>query len=282
MGIPPAACYSDNMINSRSATDVLQWHIDAGADETIGETPVNRFQVVRASILPSPSVARPPHTGTSPPPQAKPRKQSNGPNGEEAVKSAYGLAAAAASVDELRDALGNFDGCALRKTATNLVFYNGNPKARLMFVGEAPGAQEDRQGEPFVGPSGALLDKMLASVGIGRADVLVSNTVFWRPPGNRTPTPQETAVCMPFMERLIELVDPDVLVTLGGPASKALLGETQGVGRLRGRWFTYETARMSHPIDATAMFHPAYLLRTPSQKRAAWSDLLGIQDKLAV
>ena len=150
-----------------------------------------------------------------------------------------------------------------------------------MFVGEAPGAQEDRQGEPFVGPSGTLLNKMLASIGIERTDVLVSNTVFWRPPGNRTPTLQETAVCMPFMERLIELADPDVLVTLGGPAAKALLGETQGVGRLRGRWFTYETARMSHPIDATAMFHPAYLLRTPSQKRVAWQDLLSIQDKLS-
>jgi len=266
------------MTSSAYARDVLQWHIDAGVDETIGDAPVNRFDLVSAPTSPpvSPSVPQ-----RSSPPPTRPADVPPGPSGEEAVKSAYERAGKATNVDELRTALEGFDGCALKKTATNLVFYNGDPRARLMFVGEAPGAQEDRQGEPFVGPSGTLLDKMLASIGIERKDVLVSNTVFWRPPGNRTPTPQETAVCMPFMERLIELVDPDVLVTLGGPASKALLGETQGVGRLRGRWFTYETARMSHPIDATAMFHPAYLLRTPSQKRAAWQDLLGIQDKLS-
>ncbi len=262
---------------------ILQWHIDAGVDETVGETPVNRFELVDAPVR-VPATSSPGQSNTakrSSPPPTRPGDAPAGPSGEEAVKSAYELAEKASDTDELRAALEQFDGCALQKTATNLVFFNGDPKAKLMFVGEAPGAQEDRQGEPFVGPSGALLDKMLASIGIERSEVLVSNTVFWRPPGNRTPTPQETAVCMPFMERLIELVDPDVLVTLGGPASKALLGETQGVGRLRGRWFTYETARMSHPIDATAMFHPAYLLRTPSQKRAAWSDLLGIQDKLS-
>ena len=266
------------MINSAYARDVLQWHIAAGVDETIGDAPVNRFDLVSVPVSPSVSANVP---RQSSPPPTRPAEMPLGPSGEEAVKSAYELAEKASTVDELRQALEGFDGCALKKTATNLVFYNGDAKARLMFVGEAPGAQEDRQGEPFVGPSGELLNKMLASIGIERSTVLVSNTVFWRPPGNRTPTPQETAVCMPFMERLIELVDPDVLVTLGGPAAKALLGETQGVGRLRGRWFTYETARMSHPIDATAMFHPAYLLRTPSQKRAAWQDLLSIEDKLS-
>ena len=197
------------------------------------------------------------------------------------MRTSFELAEAATNVAELRAALEAFDGCALKKTATNLVFIDGNPLARLMFVGEAPGAEEDRQGLPFVGPSGRLLDKMLASIGIQRVDVLISNTVFWRPPGNRTPTPQETATCMPFLERLVELTDPDILVTLGGPAAKAMLGETQGVGRLRGRWFTYETARMSHPIDATAMFHPAYLLRSPGQKRETWRDLVAIQHKLA-
>ena len=196
------------------------------------------------------------------------------------MRTSFELAEAATNVAELRAALEAFDGCALKKTATNLVFIDGNPLARLMFVGEAPGAEEDRQGLPFVGPSGRLLDKMLASIGIQRVDVLISNTVFWRPPGNRTPTPQETATCMPFLERLVELTDPDILVTLGGPAAKAMLGETQGVGRLRGRWFTYETARMSHPVDATAMFHPAYLLRSPGQKREAWRDLVAIQHRL--
>jgi len=262
------------MMNPQQARDVLRWHIDAGVDETIGDVPRDRF----ASPVPD-AAASLTAAPARPTPEARPGP-SVGPSGEAAVKSAYDQAADARTIDDLRVALQSFDGCALQKTATNLVFYNGAPGARLMFVGEAPGAQEDREGQPFVGPSGALLDKMLASIGIGRADVLVSNTVFWRPPGNRTPTSQETAVCLPFLERLIELVDPDILVTLGGPASKALLGETQGVGRLRGRWFTYETARMSHPIDATAMFHPAYLLRTPSQKRAAWQDLLGIREKL--
>jgi len=274
------------MTNLDFAKDVLRWHLDVGVDETIGPDPVNQFTLAQRSV--QASATPPTSSGVFPsksPPAgstivSRPENSGPGPSGEEAVKSAYEQAEQAKTIDDLRTALETFDGCALKKTATNLVFYNGDPKARLMLVGEAPGAQEDRQGEPFVGPSGALLDKMLTSIDISRADVLVSNTVFWRPPGNRTPTPQETAVCMPFVERLIELVDPDVLVTLGGPAAKALLGETQGVGRLRGRWFTFETARMSHPIDTTAMFHPAYLLRTPSQKRATWQDLLRIQDKL--
>jgi uracil-DNA glycosylase family 4 len=269
------------MSNATFAKEVLTWHLDIGVDETISDAPVNRFELVEKTPVPVTAPETAPSAKRSAPPPTRPGKAPPGPSGEEAVKSAYELAEKSTTVEELRGALESFDGCALKNTATNLVFCNGDAHARLMFVGEAPGAEEDRQGEPFIGPSGVLLDKMLNSIGIERSEVLISNTVFWRPPGNRTPTPQETAVCMPFVERLIELVDPDVLVTLGGPASKALLGETQGVGRLRGRWFTYETARMSHPIDATAMFHPAYLLRTPSQKRAAWSDLLGIQDKLS-
>jgi len=295
------------MIDRQQVRALLEWHVDSGIDETIADQPQNRFgdpetapletepQSVRpapkrrmmpgledqqAPVLPTsqgPS-AKPEH-GMPPPKPVSPADPP--PSGEESLRSAVEQASEANSVAELRAALENFDGCALKKTAMNLVFTDGSPDARLMFVGEAPGAQEDRQGLPFVGPSGHLLDKMLDSIGIERADVLISNTVFWRPPGNRTPTPQETAVCMPFMERLIELVDPDVLVTLGGPAAKALLGETQGVGRLRGRWFTYQTPRMSHPVEATAMFHPAYLLRTPAQKRAAWQDMLSIKARLS-
>ena len=216
--------------------------------------------------MPSPAVVRAP----APPP----------PSSDAAVKTAVDLAAGAQTLDDLRAALEQFDGCALKKTATNLVFVDGNPDAEVLFIGEGPGAEEDRQGLPFVGPSGRLLDKMLASIGLERSDVLISNTVFWRPPGNRTPTPQETATCMPFVERLIELTDPRVLVPLGGPAAKSLLGQTQGIGRLRGNWFSFETPRMSHPVPATPMFHPAYLLRTPMQKRAAWNDLRLIRRKL--
>ena len=274
------------MMESNTLQDVLEWHLSIGVDETIADAPINRFD--QAPSPAQPQTQAPASVNVSanapastPPPSASPTQtQAPGPSGEAAIKSAFEMAEVASNVAELREALENFDGCALRKTATNLVFMDGDPHARLMFVGEAPGAEEDRQGVPFVGPSGKLLEKMLGSIGIERKDVMISNTVFWRPPGNRTPTPQETAVCMPFMERLIELVDPDILVTLGGPASKALLGEIQGVGRLRGRWFSFQSARMSHPVDATAMFHPAYLLRTPNQKRPTWGDLLGIKEKL--
>ena len=275
-----------------SAREVLAWHIEAGVDETIGNEPVDRFALRKPPMALQPAPQQAPKLVSAPPASeqtdavnsALPLRPAPGSatavNGENSVRTSVELAEAATNVAELRAALEAFDGCALKKTATNLVFIDGNPLARLMFVGEAPGAEEDRQGLPFVGPSGQLLDKMLASIGIQRADVLISNTVFWRPPGNRTPTPQETATCMPFLERLVELTDPDILVTLGGPAAKAMLGETQGVGRLRGRWFTYETARMSHPVDATAMFHPAYLLRSPGQKREAWRDLVAIQHRL--
>jgi len=199
---------------------------------------------------------------------------------EDAVGRAVALAAGAATVEDLRAALLAFDGCPLKRTATNLVFTDGNPQGAVLFVGEAPGAEEDRQGLPFVGPSGRLLDRMLASIGLDRTRVCISNTVFWRPPGNRTPTTVEMAVCMPFLERLIDLMGPRVLVTLGGPAAKSVLGESAGVSKLRGRWFAYASPRLARPIPATAMFHPAYLLRTPAQKRDAWRDLLMLRRKL--
>ena len=150
----------------------------------------------------------------------------------------------------------------------------------MVFIGEAPGAEEDRQGLPFVGPSGKLLDRMLLSIGVDPSEVFISNTVFWRPPGNRNPTTAEIATCMPFVERIIELIAPDILVAVGGPAAGALLGRSDGIGRVRGRWFNYATAGLSRPVHATALFHPAYLLRSPDQKRLAWRDMLGIQKKL--
>lgn len=263
------------MMDAQSALDILRWHVDVGVDETISETALDRFALAEAR----PKITAPVQSSA-----AANRRPSTGATAavasDEMVISARELARQATDIASLRGALEAFDGCTLKKTATNLVFADGTEQARLMLVGEAPGAQEDRQGVPFVGPSGDLLNKMLASIGVDRKDVLISNTVFWRPPGNRTPTTQEAAICLPFMERLIELVKPDILVTLGGPASKALLGETQGVGRLRGRWFTYKSDALAHPIDATALFHPAYLLRTPTQKRAAWQDLLMIREKL--
>lgn len=257
-----------------SSEAVLAWHLDAGVDETIGEEAKNRF----AEKPPVPIV---PVVGTPESSDGR-RSASSVPsvNGDAAVQNAYTLASAANTVDELRTALESFDGCPLKKTATNLVFGDGSDAACIVFVGEGPGAEEDRQGVPFVGPSGKLLDRMLASIGLQRSEVYISNTVFWRPPGNRSPTTQEIAACMPFVERLIEIIGPEILVTVGGPAATSLLGETQGVGRLRGKWFSYSTARLAAPIQATALFHPAYLLRTPARKREAWRDMLAIKSKL--
>lgn len=259
------------MFGNEETRRILQWHLAVGVDETIAETPVDRFAAPPLAAPPAATAVIPPRLAAAAPAMTA----------DQSVRSAVERAASAEDMTALRAVLETFDGCALKNTATHLVFTDGDAKARLMLVGEAPGAEEDRQGVPFVGPSGRLLDRMLASIGIDRAEALISNTVFWRPPGNRTPTPQETAICLPFVERMIELVDPDVLVALGGPAAKSLLGETQGVGRLRGRWFAYQSAALSHPIDATAMFHPAYLLRTPAQKRAAWQDLQMIKHRLA-
>jgi len=160
------------------------------------------------------------------------------------------------------------------------VFADGNPEARLMIVGEAPGGEEDRQGLPFVGPAGRLLDRMLASIGLDRTTAYITNIVYWRPPGNRNPTSAEIVACLPFLERHIELVQPKVLVLAGGVSAKALLNVTEGIMRLRGRWFTYQTPNLARPIPTRAIFHPAYLLRTQAAKREAWRDLIEIKKRL--
>ena len=199
---------------------------------------------------------------------------------EGAIAGARADAASARTVGELRRRLEAFEGCPLKKTATNLVFTDGNPEARIVFIGEGPGAEEDRRGLPFVGPSGQLLDRMLASIGLDRSRVLISNTVFWRPPGNRNPTTAELSVCLPFVEKLIEIVTPSILIALGGAAAKTLLARNESVGRLRGRWFTYQSSGLAAPVDTAVTFHPAYLLRSPDQKRAAWQDLLRLKERL--
>lgn len=268
-------------MNKENVRELMRWYVDAGVDETISDTPVDRFDVVEQKPV---AATKPgPQSVSGKPQPEKPRKEVNSglPQGAEAaIHDAVGLAAAANSVEELHAALESFDGCPLKKTATNLVFTDGNPAAKILFIGEGPGADEDRQGLPFVGPSGKLLDRMLSSIGLDRESVLISNTVFWRPPGNRTPTTAEIAICMPFVERLIDVVDPDILIALGGAAAKTLLAQSQGIGRLRGKWFSYSSPRLPRPIDAAAMFHPAYLLRSPGQKREAWRDMLMLKKKL--
>lgn len=199
--------------------------------------------------------------------------------GDAAVGAAREAARAAATLDDLRAALERFDGCNLRTTAKRLVFADGAPTARVMMVGEAPGREEDELGLPFVGRSGRLLDRMLAAIGLDRGSVYIANVVPWRPPGNRTPTPQETEICKPFVARQIELVDPDVLIFLGGASAAALAGTTEGITRLRGRWLEYDTGRRR--IRAMATLHPAYLLRQPIQKRLAFRDFLALKTALA-
>jgi DNA polymerase len=193
--------------------------------------------------------------------------------------AARDAARGARDLDELRAILDRFEGCALKVSASRLVFADGTPHSRLMFVGEAPGSEEDKQGLPFVGRSGQLLDRMLAAIGLDRTQVYIANIVPWRPPGNRTPTPIETQICLPFIQRQIELADPDILVTVGQPSTGALLG-VQGITKNRGRWFSYHTG--TREIRAMPMLHPAYLLRTPIAKRLAWRDMLAIKKALGL
>ncbi|WP_146610270.1 uracil-DNA glycosylase, partial [Rhodobium orientis] len=198
--------------------------------------------------------------------------------GDQAVAEARSAARQAATLDDLQAALAAFDGCNLKMTAKNLVFADGNPQARLMLVGEAPGRDEDIQGLPFVGRSGKLLDRMLHAIGLDRSGAYIANVVPWRPPGNRTPSPSETEICAPFIERQIELVSPQVLVFLGGASAKQLTGAREGIMRLRGKWLSYR--REGIEIRAMATLHPAYLLRQPQQKRLAWRDFLTIKAAL--
>jgi len=231
-----------------------------------------------ASPAPGPRASQPAVSNQSQmPAREAPRRFPTAPP-DAAALSARQAARKAATLDELRSVLESFDGCALKATAKSLCFFRGRADARVMIVGEAPGREEDLAGKPFVGRAGQLLDKMLAAIGLTEDDVHITNVVYWRPPGNRTPTPQEVQICRPFLERQIELVAPDVLMTLGGPAATALLGIEGGIMRARGRWRELETG--GRKVPAMPTLHPAYLLRTPIGKRLAWRDLLAIQERL--
>ena len=273
------------MLSNRDRQVLLNWHIAMGVDETITNCPVNNRLLSESQTDSSPSI------------QSVSNKQkilddvTRGRNanfsfgaGDNNVKpstqSARQLAETSKTHEELEAAIRGFDGCSLKATATNLVFTDGNPNGRVLLIGEAPGAEEDRSGKPFVGPSGQLLDKMLASIELDRTQVLISNLVFWRPPGNRTPSSLEVASCIPFIQRMINLMEPEIIVPLGGPAAKSLLDQPSGIGKLRGQWFDYKAENMPRAIAATPLFHPAYLLRTPAQKRAAWRDLIMIKKRL--
>ncbi len=274
--------------------ELLKFYADAGVDEAVEETAIDRFAEFAAQSAKvdasrqlkqavSPVVR---DTQTPPKPalpglaeaQARPMPAVAVPD-EGQVLLARELAQAARSLDELRDAMAGFNGCNLKFTAKSLVFSDGNPQASLMLVGEAPGRDEDIEGKPFVGRSGQLLDRILAAMGIDRNGAYIANVIPWRPPGNRTPTPQETEICRPFIERQIELADPKVLISLGGPSAKVLIGGPDGIMKLRGNWRVHRTpAGKDIPIMPT--LHPAYLLRNPAHKRLAWRDFLEIKARL--
>src|SRR5262252_5537971 len=287
--------HRDAPTTSLAARELLTFYQEAGVDALVGEAPVDRLAAEAMPVLPAPggepamprvppaapaTPAQPPRTISARDLDTKGRGPIAPPSSDAAVMAAREVAKSAGSLEELRAILERFEGCALRNTATRLVFADGHPGSRLMFVGEAPGRDEDIQGLPFVGRSGQLLDRMIAAIGLDRSKAYIANVIPWRPPGNRTPTPQETLVCLPFIQRQIELVNPDVLVTLGNPSTQSLLGTREGIMRTRGKWFDYDTG--TRTIRALPTFHPAYLLRSPSYKRMSWQDLRAIAKVLAV
>ena len=255
---------------------LLAFYLEAGVDCALTEEPVNRLS--DPDTVPVVDEATAPKAVRTIPAAIPAMRSEATPAPDAAIASAREAARTAPSLEVLRDLLENFDGCMLKSTATRLVFADGNPRARVMFVGEAPGREEDIEGLPFVGRSGKLLDRMIAAIGLDRSKAYIANVIPWRPPGNRTPTPQETQICLPFIQRQIELVDPDVLVTLGNPSTQTLLSTRDGIMKTRGRWFDYDTG--TRVIRAIATFHPAYLLRSPSYKRMAWQDLRAIAKAL--
>jgi DNA polymerase len=260
-----------------TARELLAFYLEAGVDCALSEEPVDRL-AEEAAVEERPSAPRPaPFRSANPAPA--PLLAEPAPAPDAAITSAREIAPRAATLEELRSLLERFDGCALKATATRLVFADGNPQARIMFVGEAPGRDEDLEGRPFVGRSGKLLDLMMAAIGLDRTSAYIANIIPWRPPGNRDPSPQETQICLPFIRRQIELVDPDVLVCLGKPSSQAVLDLKDGIMKTRGRWFDYHTG--TRTIRAMATFHPAYLLRQPIHKRLAWQDLRAVRKALA-
>ena len=288
------------MIDVSDILDALRWHADIGCDEAIGDEPIDWATFsARPAARAIPAGAAAPGTGmgtgmgaglargpapTRAPAPAAPRPAAlfaspDQPLGaSEAGIQARARAHEAQTLEALEAALRGFDGCPLKATAMNTVFADGNPQAPVMLIGEAPGEDEDRQGKPFVGVSGKLLDRMLAQIGLDRGKVYITNILPWRPPGNRSPTQAEIAACLPFLERHVELVRPKLLVALGGVSAKTLLNRAEGITRLRGQWRSYEGTGEAVPL--MPMLHPAYLLRNPIAKREAWRDMLALRQKI--
>ena len=298
--------YDRVMSASREETlSALNWLVEAGADEAVGEAPVDRFIAPRPnppleggsknssvatnfsgrgpSPAPDPSPKMPPAFSTLPQgegkrPLAQIRPGDTAPLATDGFASALDIAARCQTLAELKAALESFEGSALRKLASTTVFADGNPASRIMFIGEAPGHDEDKAGLPFVGRAGKLLDKMMAAIGLDRSSAYIINVMPWRPPDNRNPDPGEVAMCIPFLRRHIELAGPQILILLGAVSARHVLGLNEGIMKLRGRWLEYRIGTQMVPVLPT--LHPAYLLRQPAHKKLAWRDLQAVAAKL--
>lgn len=254
------------------ALSTLQWLLEAGAGDAIGEAPVNRM------VAPAPASV-PVRVAPSQPRPAVPARPAPLPLESDSIGSAQAAAASAQSLEDLKAALEAYDGCGLKRTATNTVFADGTPAGGILFIGEAPGRDEDRIGKPFVGRAGQLLDRMLGSIGLDRAvNAYITNVINWRPPNNRDPSPEEAAQCLPFLRRHIELAQPELIVLLGAVASRHVVGGSDGIMKLRGRWREYRVGDRMVPLMPT--LHPAYLLRQPAHKKLAWRDLQAIAARM--
>jgi uracil-DNA glycosylase len=254
---------------------LLRWYAESGVDEAVLADPASFFDRPAAKPAPRPALVRRNDAG----PAVTPIAPALPFSADEAIAEARRLAAACASAEDLARAVAGFDGCPLKAGARTTVFADGVFGAPLLVIGEAPGKDEDLQGKPFVGRAGQLLDRMLAAIGRTRArDTLISNVIYWRPPGNRTPTQAEIAVCKPFVERLIELTNPKAIMLAGGVPTQALLGAS-GIMRARGQWREIALATGAK-FPALPVFHPAFLLRQPAQKRLAWRDLQSLAARL--
>ena len=268
-------------VDPAEARQLLKWLVDAGADEALADQPIDRFAVAAETArpverAPAPVVERPAQRPAEP---LAPRAPASFAPPSAAAGGARAAASKCATLADLKAAVESFDGCSLKVTAKNTVFADGHADAPVMLIGEAPGRDEDLEGRPFVGRSGQLLDRMLQAIGLTRASsAYITNVIFWRPPGNRPPTPDEAAICAPFLLRHIELKQPKVLLLLGGTPVKHVLNVEAGITKIRGRWGSYSANGVE--IPALPTFHPAYLLRQPGAKRQAWQDLISLKLKL--
>jgi uracil-DNA glycosylase len=261
---------------------ILRWLVDAGADEATLDAPVDRLNAAPAA--PVDLAAKRARTAAAAAPPAKAAVAASAAIAAAQVSlstapgAARALAASCTNLAELKAAVESFDGCELKRYCTNTVFADGSPDGRVMFIGEAPGAEEDKKGLPFVGRAGQLLDRMLNAIGLDRTNAYITNVLMWRPPNNRDPSPEESATCLPFLTRHIELANPEVMILLGAVSARNVLGLSEGIMKLRGKWGVYHCAGRAIPVMPT--LHPAYLLRQPSAKRLAWRDLLAVREKM--